>query len=165
MKKYIILLLFIVASVASYFMYTNMKLRYGYIITGKLYESYKGSKELQVKVVNQQNKYKLVLDSLRIEINLNDDPSNKQKSLKSEALKSQYNILATDFKKYNEEYVVSEQAKIWSQLNQCISSYGKDKHYSFIYGADGSGNIMYADSSFNITEEIIEFANLKYDGK
>ena len=165
MKKYILIIVAIVACVACYFMYTNMKLRHGYIITGKLYESYKGSKELQTKVVAKQNKYKLILDSLRMEINLNENPSNAQNILKSEALKSQYNILATDFKKYNEEYVVSEQSKIWSQLNQYIATYGKDKHYSFIYGADGSGNIMYADSSFNITEDVIEFANLKYDGK
>jgi len=166
MKKIIITLAVISIVVLCYWVYTKKSYKSAYIITGNLYESYKGTKELQSKVITQQNRYKLVLDSLRIEINLNmSDIANKQKNARTDELKKQYNALATDFKKYNEEYVQSEQAKVWSQLNEYIQTYGKENNYDYIYGADGSGNIMYADSSFNITKEIVEFANSKYDGK
>jgi outer membrane protein len=66
---------------------------------------------------------------------------------------------------YNNEYITAEETKIWTQLNQYITEYGKTKDYEYILGANGSGSLMYADSTLNITEEVTAFANKKYSGK
>lgn len=137
----------------------------GYIVTGKLYDSYKGSKELNAKVQQQQNRYRLILDSLRIEITVAASSTDPVQLKRAEEMKNTYTALSNEFVQYNEQYVQNEQGKIWNQLNEYVSTYGIEHKYMMIYGANGTGNVMYADSSLNITEPVLEYANAKYDGK
>ncbi|MCD9610965.1 OmpH family outer membrane protein [Tenacibaculum maritimum] len=54
--------------------------------------------------------------------------------------------------------------KVWERLNMYIKEYGKKENVELILGAQGQGNIMYGDSIRDITEEVIEFSNYKYEG-
>lgn len=54
---------------------------------------------------------------------------------------------------------------IWKRLNPYISDFGKEKGYTYIYGANGTGNVLYAAESEDITEELIEYVNKRYHGK
>lgn len=38
------------------------------------------------------------------------------------------------------------------------------KGYRYIFGAEGSGVLMYADERNNITKEVIEYINARYKG-
>ncbi len=164
--KYIISAAFFLILISVILYFTSFSAsKTGYIVTGKLYESYKGSKELNAKVQQQQNRYKLILDSLRLEINVAISSSDAVQLKRAEDMKNKYTALSNEFVQYNEEYVQSEQGKIWNQLNEYVKTYGIDHNYKMIYGANGSGNIMYADSSLNITDPVLEYANAKYDGK
>lgn len=135
-----------------------------YVTTGKLFDSYKGTKELNNKLTIQESRFKLVLDSLKLEIEI---CRSKNSALNNDCivLEKKFKETYTSMVQFNKEYSVSEKDKIWVQLNTHIESFGKDKGYKYILGANGSGNIMYADSSYDITNEVVEFANLKYDGK
>jgi outer membrane protein len=55
--------------------------------------------------------------------------------------------------------------EIWKQINHYIKEYGKDKHYDFIYGATGTGSLMYADSTLDLTVPLVKYINEKYAGK
>ena len=54
---------------------------------------------------------------------------------------------------------------IWKQINSYSEEFGKAKGYKMIFGADGSGTLMYAEKNIDITEEFITFINKMYNGK
>jgi outer membrane protein len=52
-----------------------------------------------------------------------------------------------------------------NDINDYIKEYGKKHNYKIIFGASGGGNIMYADESTDLTEEILKGLNAEYDKK
>ena len=52
-----------------------------------------------------------------------------------------------------------------NDINDYIKQYGKDNNYKIIFGASGGGNIMYADESTDLTEEILKGLNAEYEKK
>lgn len=64
------------------------------------------------------------------------------------------------------EYYSSEVShQVWERINDYMREYGELSQYSLILGATGNGNIMYGDKLLDITEDFLEFANNKYEGK
>lgn len=54
---------------------------------------------------------------------------------------------------------------IWNRLNPYIMDFGKARGYDFIYGANGTGNVLYAEQSQDLTRELIEYVNHRYHGR
>lgn len=52
-----------------------------------------------------------------------------------------------------------------NDINDYVKEFGKRKGYKIIFGASGSGNIMYADESSDLTEEVLKGLNAEYDQK
>ncbi|WP_281228723.1 OmpH family outer membrane protein [Flavobacterium aquiphilum] len=52
-----------------------------------------------------------------------------------------------------------------NDINDYIKEYGKDHNYKIIFGASGGGNIMYADESTDLTEEVLKGLNAEYGEK
>lgn len=48
-------------------------------------------------------------------------------------------------------------------INSFLKIYNKDKGYSLIISNTGFDNLLYADKAFNITDEIVEGLNNRYD--
>ena len=49
--------------------------------------------------------------------------------------------------------------KIWELINKTVNTYGKTHELDFIYGASGSGTLMYANDKHNISGKIIDLLN------
>lgn len=54
---------------------------------------------------------------------------------------------------------------ILNDINDYVKEYGKEKGYKIIFGASGSGNIMYADEGADLTEEVLKGLNERYGKK
>lgn len=52
-----------------------------------------------------------------------------------------------------------------NDINDYIQQYGKDHGYKMIFGANGNGNIMYAEDGIDLTEKVIQGINKKFNGK
>ncbi len=52
-----------------------------------------------------------------------------------------------------------------NDINDYIKEFGKRKGYKIIFGASGGGNIMYADESSDLTEEVLKGLNAEYNKK
>lgn len=52
-----------------------------------------------------------------------------------------------------------------NDINDYIKEYGKRKGHRIIFGASGSGNIMYADDSSDLTNEVLVGLNAEFEGK
>ncbi|MBX2828556.1 MAG: hypothetical protein KTR22_10340 [Flavobacteriaceae bacterium] len=64
------------------------------------------------------------------------------------------------------EYFAGEVSQqVWTRLNSYMEEYGKHHDYQIILGTQGNGNLMFAEDARNITQEFIQFANNKYEGK
>ncbi|WP_428741578.1 OmpH family outer membrane protein [Tenacibaculum sp.] len=62
-------------------------------------------------------------------------------------------------------YVKNEiNKKVWTRLNAYVKDYGEENNFDLIIGAQGSGNIMYGNSTIDYTDEFINYANFKYEG-
>lgn len=151
-----------------YFIKTSPKT--GYVSTPEVYNEFVMTKEFQSKFSNVKQMRQQVLDSIKIELQLVRNRLQNAKT-KNDSLIDKYETLRQKFllkeKQFTEENDLLEQQysdQVWKQLNQYINDYG-DKHgYAYIYGASGSGSLMHADKKFNVTEELILYANERYKG-
>ena len=68
-----------------------------------------------------------------------------------------------------QQELLSENEKNSLQLRDSINSflkeYNKTKGYSMIISNTGFDNLLYADSIYNITQEILEGLNARYSAK
>ncbi|WP_461304543.1 OmpH/Skp family outer membrane protein [Aureisphaera sp.] len=51
-----------------------------------------------------------------------------------------------------------------NDINDYVKEYGEKKGYKIIFGASGAGNIMYADTMTDLTEEVLVGLNEEYKG-
>jgi outer membrane protein len=92
----------------------------------------------------------------------------KERELKEQLLRNKQQQIsnyrdAIDKKSKEEEEKMMQ--TVFSEVNEYVSAYGKLHGYNFILGANGSGNILYAKKSLNLTEEIVDALNKEYKGK
>lgn len=122
-----------------------------YLENAKLFDHFKGKKELETKLLNIKSKNKLYLDSVRTLV------SNQETEL-------YYRQQLLVKEEEEEQLTIQYNTQIWNQLNSYIKEYGNSNNYDFIYGVVGNGTMMYARSDLDVTNEIIEYANKTYEG-
>lgn len=119
----------------------------GYVVNRVLFDEFKGTVDLKRKLDILHIQNQRLVDSLSLY------PENQQlRSLYSESLNNMEELA----NRYTED--------IWAQLNKDISDFARENNYDIIWGANGSGSLMYADSSLNITPLLIEYSNKQYEG-
>jgi outer membrane protein len=125
----------------------------GYVMTQKVFQGFKGTVELNGRMETVRKSNKKLIDSLELLTNKAPSLLERIRQIKSE--------------KQEQERVLAEQytSELWSVLNKNIEEYGKEKGYEFIFGASGNGSLMYGGESMNITQDVIEYVNKKYDAK
>jgi outer membrane protein len=123
----------------------------------KVFEEFKLKKEYDSLLFKDQEKFKKQLDSLSAQIELNKDPG------VSDALKKEYVLyqqkLSEELQSKSGEYTEI----VYDRLNNYVKAYGKEKNYTLILGGDGKGGVMYVDSTVDITTELIQYINKKYN--
>lgn len=65
----------------------------------------------------------------------------------------------------NQQFQLKRNQEMDSLVNMVkdfVKDYGKENGYTFIYGANESGNILYGKDEINITEEVTKALNEKY---
>ena len=63
-----------------------------------------------------------------------------------------------------EDTKVELEQQIWTQLNQYLNDFGEQTDFALIHGSMNRGDIIYAEDPIDITEEVINYINLKYQG-
>lgn len=137
-----------------------------------LYASFDYQKELKIQFDNQVKSISQKEDSLEQYMNLYE----KELITATEFNDNDKNVLfEREYKKYlsGKEYYAYQTdslskdftQKIWKQLNSYVEEFGKENDYLMIVGTQGDGNVMYVKESANITNELIEYVNKKYNGQ
>ena len=145
-----------------------------YVDISKVYNEFELKKECEGKYTHIENARKTILDSLEITLNMlsqrirsnhKKDKNELEAQIQEFELKRQdYLLKKKNFEEDNDRTAKKFDEEIWKQINQYVKDYGKENDYTFIFGAEGSGAVMYARETKNISEEVIKYINSKYKG-
>ena len=141
-----------------------------YVRTVDLFNQFELKKTLSADFQKVENRRKGVLDSLKMRL------ASIETKLRSSDIKDEttlaaykenyarYNQLTQQFSNETKQIEERYNEQVWTQLNQYISDFGKEKGYTAVLGAAGNGNIMYANDQNDITEELVEYVNNRLNG-
>jgi Skp family chaperone for outer membrane proteins len=132
-----------------------------YLNNAELINSFKLKKELEQDLNNLEANKKMILDSLLTEIKILGD-KNPEESAK---LKNIYMEKRSLFSNELDRAKRSSHEKIANQINEYVAEYGKDNEIDYILGATSDANIWYSKETYDATNDIIKYANEKYNGK
>jgi outer membrane protein len=140
----------------------------GFISLSQIYEKFPLKKEMETKVDNMKNYRKSIADSMAWHLKsvsqaLNQNATEEQvrefqRERQALAEKKEF------FEQDNQRALQETNVKIWKQINQYIKDYGEQNGYDYIYGADGTGTLMYADKKNDITTDVSLYVNKRYAG-
>lgn len=126
-----------------------------YVVNQSIFNGFKGTKELNKKLDAVKEEHKQILDSLLIQIEKNDDNERMRFfTERSEAFQMKEQQLS---ERYTQQ--------IWKQINTYLDEYGAQNEYELIFGANGSGALMYASEVSDITDSVLEYINRRYEGE
>ncbi|KFF12003.1 OmpH family outer membrane protein [Flavobacterium hydatis] len=147
-----------------------------YVDVNKLITGYSKTKIAKTEFEKKANLMKANVDSLIA--NWQEELKNYEKeraSLNPKELKLKQELLGNKQQQINgyqeaiQKKIQEEDKKVTqtviNDINDYIKEYGKEHNYKIIFGASGGGNIMYADESTDLTEEILKGLNAEYDKK
>ncbi len=165
---------FIFSGLAIYFAKSSSELVY--VDVSKLIEGYTRTKSAKVEFEKKVTSLKANVDSLMNGWQMELKDYEKNKSIYSATeLKLKQEVLANKQQKINgfqqsiQKKIQEEDAKITqtvvNDINDFIKEYGKKHGYKIIFGASGTGNIMFADESTDLTDEVLAGLNAEYNGK
>lgn len=137
----------------------------GFVVTQKVFEAFDGTKDIQKKLKIKELEQKATLDSLGMQLKLAEGKNSAKDKIRYAYLKEAYEMKYQQITYAGKSMVENYNKELWTQINEYIKEYGKQHDYTFIHGANGSGTLMYAAESADITEDIIQFVNKKYAGK
>jgi outer membrane protein len=164
----------VLSVVAIYFAKSSSQLVY--VDVNKLITGYEKTKVAKAEFDKKANLMKSNVDSLVA--NWQKELKNYEKertSFSPKELKLKQELLGNKQQQINsyEEAIqkkIQEEDKrvtqtVINDINDYIKEYGKGHSYQIIFGASGGGNIMYADESTDLTEEILKGLNAEYGKK
>ena len=169
----ILLSVFLLASLTYAFVIQPGGGKVVYVETGVLLERYDGMKTARMLIDAKNKEFSAGVDSL---INLFQEDlkayeknrkkmSDKERELKEELLRVRQQQVGNYQQAMQKKAKESEQSLTQTQINRInefLKSYGKAKGYKYILGANGSGNVVYAEDHLNITEDVLEGLNKQY---
>ncbi len=127
----------------------------GYVDIFKLVSEFELQKEYSDQAKRDIDRERAMIDSVVYAERLKDPSGNNR--LKDEL----YTALYQKTEQRNKEI----ETMIWKRLNPYLVDFGTKYGYQYIYGANGTGNVLYADESQDITETLVKYVNDRYHDK
>lgn len=147
------------------------QVKLGYIDIKTVFDDFNLKKELEKDLLKTKNQRDRLLDSLSnnlqvlaANLELKENPT-QEEVFDFERRREHFITQKEQFQKENEELTAQYDQQILTQLNQYVKQYGEENGYNYIFGNEGNGLLMYAPEAENITEEVVEYLNNKYEGK
>ncbi len=170
-----IAVLALVVSVASYFLLqSNSELVY--VDVNQLLDGYNRTKVERSAFDKKTNVLKSNVDSLvtnwQSELKAYEKErasmTKKEIELKQQLLSNKQQQL-NNYQQAIQKQIQEEDQKmtqtVINDINDYVKEYGKSNGYPIIFGAGGTGNIMYAEEASDLTAKILEGLNAQYEGK
>jgi outer membrane protein len=169
-KQTVFAICIIIAMCILYFLQFNNEQKIAYVEINKLVIGYKGTgpaRQNYEKIVKEwQNKMAILnqsLDSLK-KVAYNEVKNQNKKNI--EIINAKISQRENDIKNYYglmKEKANEEDQRvtkiIYNELDRYIKEFGKKNNCSLILGASINANIVYADTTYNVTNKILDYIN------
>lgn len=173
-KDFLPFLSIAIAVVAFYFSQKSTDLVY--VDVNKLIEGYKRTEKAKKEFEKKASEMKTNVDSLLTGWQKELKNYEKERTtLSDKELKLKQELLSNKQKQINgyqeaiQKQIQEEDKKmtqtVVNDINDYIKEFGKKNGYKIIFGASGSGNIMYGDEAADLTEEVLKGLNAEYEKK
>lgn len=151
------------------FLFPEKEKKTGYVQIQKVFNEFIYKKEMEARLKKVKEVRNRELDSLEMQLKIlfkeiELDRKNLEKQALFQAKKEEFIKKRDAYTEDYEKSVAQYNEVIIKQMNQYIKEFGEDKSYGYIFGTDGKGNLMYADSVNDLTKDIISYINQKYAG-
>lgn len=141
-----------------------------YVDNNKLIMEYIGAKKAQedikVKITQWQANVDTLASELEQKITDYKEQQSKLTTKQKQSKEEELYKLQQEFYQYREvmqQKVAEEDANVTAEvvekINNFVKDYAEKEGITFIFGASGNGNIVFADPNFDITQEIIDKLN------
>lgn len=141
-----------------------------YVELSTVFTEFEMTKQYRAKLETTINARKGISDSLEMALKAQSRSFSENSSMKDPKVqqfmydKEMYVQKVKQFTEDNQALQRQYDMEINKQITQYVKEYGESKGYRYIFGADGSGSMMYAQPADNITKDVIEYINKKYKG-
>ncbi|SFU27212.1 outer membrane protein [Pustulibacterium marinum] len=144
-----------------------------YIDLPTLLEDYQGRKDIETKYKDKMEKFGMRRDSIGKSLDAEgQDFQTKANSMSQSKQQEEYQKLMQKAQRLQqvlqqEEYKISQEGQVEidtliSEVKDFVKVYGADNNYTYIFGANESGSVMYGADDKNITEDVLKALNDKY---
>ena len=131
----------------------------GYADAVRLFDGFNMKMELEHNEKVKLESMGLAMDSLKKKLQMVEAAGD------AETVKSVGTAFQVSKQELEQEYARGNKeisSMVWKRLNPLVSEYGKQSGIRLLMGANGMGSILYADSSYDRTEELIKYVNKRY---
>lgn len=148
----------------------NTKERTAFINMKEVFGKFEYKKEMESRYNKVFLAKKTLLDSLKLKIEFlstrepKTEIEGKDLKNKLDELKQEYMYKQSKFEEENSTVINKYNQEIWEQLNQYIKDFGTENNYDYVFGTNGEGNLMYAKETKDITKQVLDYVNAKYQG-
>ena len=177
MKKFSlpIAIIALATSIATFFM-SQTSSELVYVDINQLVEGYERTKVERKAFSKKTNTLKANVDSLMVNWQEELKTYEKERSsmtkkeleLKQELLQNKQQQI-NNYQQAIQKQIQEEDQKmtqtVINDINDFVKEYGKEKGYKIIFGASGSGNIMYAEEASDLTQTVLDRLNAQYHGE
>jgi outer membrane protein len=165
----------LVASIGTFF-YFQSKSELVYVDINKLLDGYKRTKVEREAFNKKATTLKANVDSLMGDWQKELQNYEKERSsMSKKELELKQQLLGNKQEQINnyqqaiQKQIQEEDQKVTqtviNDINTYVKEFGKEEGYRIIFGASGSGNIMYANDVSDLTETVLVALNASYEGK
>ncbi len=146
--------------VFGYFLFirNNQADRYAVIDKARLFSEFKMTKEIGNQMIILNNGLKMKYDSLA------NAYSSAQNEYDRIHLSQELEVLKTEIENLNDKFRDQETVKIWKRIQSYTDNYSEEKNYTFIFGFENNGNVVYFKKGKDITDELLNYINKRYEG-
>lgn len=167
----VLLLCLLACNVIGYLRLSSQMPKTGYVNIHELFNQFDMKKDMinifESEILSEKNyldSLSLILEKQYYQIQQT-EKSDKKELMKFLEMRENYYKRVDNFENRKQEKINNYDAQIINQMNQYISQYGKENNYTYIYGNDGNGSMLYVNKDYDITEDILSYINTKYAGK
>lgn len=168
-------LLALIFSLSTFF-YFKTSTEIAYVDINKLMEGYKRTKIVRTEFEQKSKSLNANIDSLLNDWQREIKSYEKQRSrMSKKELELKHELLSNKQQQINnyqqaiQKQIEEEDKKgtqiVINDINDYVKSFGNKNGYKIIFGATGSGNIMYASEKKDITTEVLEGLNAEFDSQ
>lgn len=153
-----IILIFLVL-ISLFFSYSNSGSGIVYVDTVKLFDGFRMTKELKHSGEKEFNYKKSRLDSLYTKLQ-----SSEILDTEREAQMQEFIQAKEELEQFSQVFAFEQSSKIWVRIKSYSSEFLKENGYQLILGSENQTDVLFADESIDVTDDLLSYINKKYEG-